>query len=101
MRRSPNSPRTCRVVSADSRTVPGLAAVCSRAARLAVSPTTRNSPDARSARPVTTISPVSMPTRICRRTPCEASTWPLSRSSAPTIDSAALTARAASSSRDR
>ena len=35
---------TWRVVSAESSTVPGRAAACSRAARLAVSPTTRNSP---------------------------------------------------------
>jgi hypothetical protein len=50
---------------------------------------------------VTTISPVSMPTRICRRTPCEASICTLSCSRAAIIDSAARTARAASSSFDR
>ena len=51
--------------------------------------------------PVTTISPVSMPTRICRRTPCAVSICTLSCSSAATMARAARTARAASSSRDR
>jgi hypothetical protein len=89
-------PRVDRAVRVDTRTVPGSALVCSRAATFIASPVTIGSPGAGSISART--SPVLTPARICRRTPCSCSSESLTRSRAASMARAARSARSGSSS---
>ena len=95
----PKAPRVWRWVSVEISTRSTGAAACSRAARLTVGPTATK-PLPRSPRVLTTTSPVSMPTRMCRRTPYRGSISALSSSSSATIRNEARIARWASSSKE-
>ena len=88
---------TASAVASPTRTVPGSAAVCSRAAVLTVSPVTRPASGPSTA---WTTSPVLTPTRSRRSLPSRSRRAP-SRSTASTRARPVRTARSASSSRPR
>ena len=94
-----NSVRVAWNVRSPTRTWFGAAAVCSRAATLIASPVTIGRSGWTSLGATT--SPVLTPTRMARATPWRASMSRARSANRATISAAALTARAASSSRTR
>ncbi len=92
----PTWARTMAAVSAQIRTSPEAAAVCSRAAVLTESPTTRKSSPGRV---ITTTLPVQIPARASSSTPYLAARSVVSPARAASAPVAARTARSASSSR--